>query len=326
MSMLTRRACLGALAAVPLIGQAQSASKYPTKPIRLIVPYPAGGGNDVLARGLKVHLENAWSQAIMVDNKPGGNGSLGTEVAAKAPGDGYTLLMGSIATHVTAPLIKGKAARYDPVKDFTPLAMVGTTPLILTVHPSVKANNLREFIALAKEKKDGITYASVGNGSAGHLAGVMFEQLAGVEMMHIPYKGISQASTELVGGLVDAAFSNVLNVLPLIRTGKLRAIGVTSPQALGILPNVPPISQALPKYAADLWWGLYGPAGIPADVVRMINSETNRYLELPESRKKWAEDGISLTPMSQSDFVKQMARDTSVWGNLISTRKITEES
>lgn len=326
MPFMTRRTCLGAIACAPFAAHAQAAGAYPSKTIRLVVPYPPGGGNDVLARGLKPSWEKAWGQAVLVDNKPGGNGTLGTEVVAKAPGDGYTLLMGSIATHVISPIIKGKNGRYDPVKEFTPVAMMGSTPLILTVHPSVRANNLREFIELAKAKRDGITYASVGLGSAGHLAGVMFEQLSGAEMLHIPYKGISQASTELVGGMVNAAFSNVLNVLPLIRTGKLRALGVTGSAPLAILPDVPPISQALPGYATELWWGLFGPAGMPGEVVAKVHAETNRYLDLPEMRRKWLEEGITLTPMSQPEFVRHIARDTARWGELITARKITEES
>lgn len=324
--LITRRASLGALALAPMAALSQAQSNFPSKVIRLVVPYPPGGGNDVLARGLKVHWERAWNQAVLVDNKPGGNGSLGTEVVSKLPGDGYTMLMGSIATHVTSPILKGKSGRYHPEKDFTPLAMVGSTPLILTVHPSVKANNLKEFIALAKAKPGSISYASVGSGSAGHLAGAMFEQLAGVDLLHVPYKGISQASTELVGGVVNAAFSNILNVLPLIRTGKLRALGMTGSQPLSILPDVPPISQVLPGYSADLWWGLFGPAGVPADIVKKVNEETNRYLNADEFRRKWAEDGISLTPMSQPDFVSQIARDTKRWADVIASRKITEES
>ena len=326
MNLITRRACLGAMAMVPFAGHTQTTAPFPSRVVKLVVPYPPGGGNDVLARGLKTHWEQKWGQAVIVDNKPGGNGTLGTEVVARAANDGYTVLMGSIATHVTSPLIKRQSSRYDPVKEFTPVAMIGSTPLILTVHPSVKANNLREFIALAKATREGVSYASVGNGSAGHLAGVMFEQLAGVEMLHVPYKGIAQASTDLAGGTVNAAFSNVLNVLPLIRTGKLRALGVTGPKSLDILPDVPPISQVLPGYAAELWWGLFAPAGIPADVARKMHEESNRYLELPEVKKKWAEEGITLTPMSQQEFAQQIARDTARWGELITTRKITEGS
>lgn len=322
---ISRRACVGFLAAagVPVAALAQSA--YPSKPIRLVVPYPPGGGNDVLARSIKVQWEK-WGQPVIVDNKPGGNGSLGTEVVAKSPGDGYTFLMGSVATHVISPALKGKSMRYDPVKEFTPIAVVGSTPLILTVHPSVKAHNLREFIALAKQKKDAITFASVGNGSAGHLAGALFEQMAGVEMLHVPYKGIAQATTDLTGGQVNAAFSNVLNVLPLIRTGKLRALGVTGAQPLEALPEVPPIAQALPGYSAELWWAVFGPAGLPADIVKKVHDETNTYLSAPEVRKRWAEEAITLLPMSRPEFLALIAKDTKRWTDLIVARRITEDS
>lgn len=326
MLTLNRRNCLAALAAASLHPWAFSqGSTYPSKVVKLVIPYPPGGGNDVLGRSLKTSWEQAWNQAVVVENKPGGNGALGTEVVAKSPGDGYTLLMGSIATHAINPALRGNALRYDPVKEFTPIAMVGSTPLILTVHPSVKANNLKEFIALAKTQKEGISYASVGNGSAGHLAGALFEQMAGIEMLHIPYRGISQASTELVGGMVNAAFSNVLNVLPLIRTGKLKALGITGTAPLEILPEVPPIAQALPGYSADLWWGVFGPAGMPADVVRKVHDETNRYLALPDSQAKWAKEGISLTPMTTAEFTAQIARDRKRWSDLITARKITGE-
>jgi tripartite-type tricarboxylate transporter receptor subunit TctC len=326
MTPISRRACLGLFAAAGMPYRAFAQGAYPSKPIRLVVPYPPGGGNDVLARSLKTHWEKAWSQAVVVENKPGGNGALGTEVVAKSPGDGYTLLMGSVATHVISPALKGKSTRYDPVKEFTPIAMVGSTPLILTVHPSVKANNLKEFIALAKTKKDLISFASVGNGSAGHLAGALFEQMAGVEMLHVPYKGISQASTELIGGLVNAAFSNVLNVLPLIRSGKLRALGVTGAQPLAILPEVAPIAQTLPGYSAELWWAVFGPAGLPADVVKRVRDETNAYLTLPEMKTKWTEEGITLAPMTGPEFSALIARDTKRWTDLILARRITEDS
>lgn len=329
MSDVSRRAALMSLAAAPWWAHTEAHAQpaaYPNKGIRLVVPYPPAGGNDVLARGIKAQWEKAWNQTVVVENKPGGNGTLGTEIVAKAPGDGYTLLMGSIATHVITPAMKGKNSRYHPTQDFTPVALVGNTPLILTVHPSVKANNLQEFIALAKAKPDSISYASVGNGSAGHLAGALFEQMAGVQMLHIPYKGIAQASTELVGGQVNAAFSNVLNVLQQVRAGKLRALGVTSAQPLAILPDVPAIGKVLPGYLTELWWGLFAPAGMPEAAVRKVNEETNRYLNDPESRKRWAEDGIALTPMSPADFGKLIAQDTQRWGDLITRRKITEES
>lgn len=327
MQTLTRRNCLGALAAFTTIPQAWAASPadYPQKIVKLVVPYPPGGGNDVLARAIKAQWEKAWGQAVIAENRPGANGALGSEVVARSPGDGYTLLMGSVATHAIAPALRKNALRYDARKDFVPVAMVGSTPLILTVHPSVKANTLQEFIALARQKPGGVSYASVGNGSAAHLAGALFEHLTGTDLLHVPYKGISQASTELVGGLVNAAFSNILNVLPLIKTGKVRALGVTGTAPLDILPGVPPIAEAIPGYAVELWWGLFAPAGTPAEITRRINEETNRYLSGAEAKSRWATEGITLTPMSQDQFGMVLTRDAKKWADVITVRKIVEE-
>jgi tripartite-type tricarboxylate transporter receptor subunit TctC len=327
MQTLTRRHCLGALAALTTAPQAWAnpQTDYPQKVVKLVVPYPPGGGNDVLARAIKAQWEKAWGQAVIADNRPGANGALGSEVVARSPGDGYTLLMGSVATHAIAPALRKGALRYDARKDFVPVAMVGSTPLILTVHPSVKANTLQEFIALARQKPGELSYASVGNGSAAHLAGALFEHLTGTDLLHVPYKGISQASTELVGGLVNAAFSNILNVLPLIKTGKVRALGITGTTPLDILPGVPPLAEAIPGYSVELWWGLFAPAGTPADITRRINEETNRYLSGTEAKARWATEGITLTPMSQDQFGTVLARDAKKWADVIAARKIVEE-
>ncbi len=324
---ISRRNCLSTLVASSLApwAWAQGSPAYPQKIIKLVVPYPPGGGNDVLARSVKTQWEKAWGQTVIVENKPGANGSLATEGVARTPGDGYTLLMGSVATHAITPALRKGSLRYDAAKDFVPVAMVGSTPLVLTVNPSVKANNLKEFIALAKQSPGQLSYASVGNGSAGHLAGALFEHLTGTDLMHVPYKGISQASTELVGGLINAAFSNVLNVLPLIKTGKLRALGVTSATPLDVLPGVPAIADSVPGYSVELWWGLFAPTGTPADIVRRLNEESNRYLSTPEAKSRWAGEGITLTPMSTEQFAAVVARDSKKWAEVISARKIAEE-
>jgi len=323
---LSRRAvAIGLAAAASAPWAWAQGTSYPHNVIKFIVPYPPGGGNDVLARSLKVQWEKAWGKAVIVENRPGANGSIATEGVARAPADGYTLLMGSVATHAITPALRRTKLRYDAKKDFLPVAMVGSTPLILTVSNGVKAQNVAEFIALAKRSPDQITFASVGNGSAGHLAGALFEQMAGVELVHVPYKGVSQTSTELVGGQVMAAFSNVLNVLPLIRTGKIRALGVTGTAPLDILPDVPPIGQTLPGYAVDLWWGIFAPAGTPPDIVRKLHDESNKYLSSAEEKAKWAKDGITLTPMSLEEFSNVLSRDGKKWADVIAARKIIEE-
>ena len=329
MTALTRRSALIALTALSTATTAPWAwsqtTPYPKTIVKFVVPYPPGGGNDVLARSIKVQWEKAWGQAVVVENRAGANGSIATEQVARAANDGYTLIMGSVATHAISPALRRTNLRYDAKKDFVPVAMVGSTPLILTVHPSMPANNVKEFIALAKKTPNTITYASVGNGSAGHLAGVLFEQLGGVDLVHIPYKGISQGSTELAGGQVQAAFSNVLNVLPLIKTGKLKAIGVTGNAPLDILPGVPPIGQSIPGYSVELWWGIFAPAGTSAEIVKKIHDESNKYLVNPAEQVKWAKDGITLTPMSTEDFTTVLARDSKKWADVIASRKISEE-
>jgi tripartite-type tricarboxylate transporter receptor subunit TctC len=301
------------------------AAPYPKGLVKFVVPFPPGGGNDLLARAIKHQWEKAWGQPVIVDNRPGANGAIATEGVAKSTGDGHTLLMGSVATHAIAPALRRGNLRYDAQRDFLPVALVGSTPLILTVNPEVKANTVQEFIALAKRRPGEITFASVGNGSAAHLAGALFEHMAGVDLVHVPYKGISQASTELAGGQVMAAFSNVLNVLPLIRTGKLRALGVTGTAPLDVLPSVPPIGQALPGYAVELWWGIFAPAGTPADVVRKLHDETNRYLERTEEKARWAKEGITLTPVPIEEFSAVLARDFKKWADVITSRKIAAE-
>jgi tripartite-type tricarboxylate transporter receptor subunit TctC len=323
---LNRRSALTALAAATLPPWAQAqATTYPKGVIKFVVPYPPGGGNDVLARSIKTQWEKAWGQAVIVENRAGANGLIATEGVARAPNDGYTLLMGSVATHAISPALRRTKLRFDANKDFMPVAMVGSTPLVLTVHPSVAANNVKEFVALARKTPGQITYASVGNGSAGHLAGALFEQLAGVDLVHIPYKGISQASTELAGGQVNAAFSNVLNVLPLIKTGKLKALGITGTAPLDILPDARPIGEALPGYAVELWWGIFAPAGTPTDIVRKLHEESNKYLSNTAEKAKWAHDGITLTPMSIDEFTAVLARDGKKWADVIAARKIVEE-
>jgi tripartite-type tricarboxylate transporter receptor subunit TctC len=214
-------AAIGAEASRRAAAQTDAAADFPNRPIRMIVPYPPAGGNDLLARAIKAPLETRWSQPIVVENRPGANGTIATEAVAKGPADGYALLMGSTATHAINPALYRRLG-YHPVRDFTPVAQVGSTPLILTAHPSVPAATVAEIIALAKARPGDLSFASVGNGSVGHLAGQLFQDAAGVEMLHVPYRGIAQASTELLAGLVKTAFSNVVNVLPFIREGNPR--------------------------------------------------------------------------------------------------------
>ena len=295
---------------------ADPAAEFPARPIRMVVPYPPGGGNDLLARAIKAPLEMRWNQPIVVENRPGANGTIATELVAKGAADGYTLLMGSTATHAINPALYRRLG-YDAVRDFAPVAMVGSTPLILTVHPSVPARSVAELIALAKARPGEISFASVGNGSVGHLAGQMFQGAAGIEMMHVPYRGIAQASTELLAGLVKTAFSNVVNVLPFIRDGKLRPLAVTTSARSAVLPEVPTIAETLPGFDVPLWWGVFAPAQTPAPVVAKLNGAIRTVLADRELLARWADEAITLTPGTPQDFAAQIAADIPRWAEAV---------
>jgi len=325
--MIKRRAALACLAA-PLAALAPGAwgasDDFPAKNITLVVPYPAGGANDLLARGVKVQWEAAWGRSVLIENKPGGYGSIGTEFVSRQPGDGHSLLMGSVATHAINPALYPKH-RYSAERDFVPVAYMGSTPLILTVHPSLGVKTVQELIAYAKKHPGKLSYASVGLGSAAHLSAELFKQKAGVDIVHVPYRGISQASTDLVGGQIEMAFSNVLNVLPYLQTGKLVALGITGRDRLAVLPKIPPIGDTLPGYEVDLWWGVFAPAKTPQAVVDKLNAEANRYLDSKETRARWEREGITLAPMSSTQFKELVARDATKWTQVIKDAKVVAE-
>lgn len=325
--MIKRRAalaCLAAALAALAPGAWGASDDFPTKNITLVVPYPAGGANDLLARGVKVQWEAAWGKSVLIENKPGGYGSIGTEFVSRQPGDGHSLLMGSVATHAINPALYPKH-RYSAERDFVPVAYMGSTPLILTVHPSLGVKTVQELIAYAKKHPGKLSYASVGLGSAAHLSAELFKQKAGVDIVHVPYRGISQASTDLVGGQIEMAFSNVLNVLPYLQTGKLVALGITGKDRLAVLPKIPPIGDTLPGYEVDLWWGVFAPAKTPQAVVDKLNAEANRYLDSKETRARWEREGITLAPMSSTQFKELVARDATKWTQVIKAAKVVAE-
>jgi tripartite-type tricarboxylate transporter receptor subunit TctC len=296
--------------------QPDAAADFPSRPIRMVVPYPPGGGNDLLARAIKAPLESRWNQPIVVENRPGANGTIATEAVAKGAADGYTLLMGSTATHAINPSLYRRLG-YDALRDFAPVALVGSTPLIITVHPSVPAKSVAELVSLAKAQPGRLSFASVGNGSVGHLAGQMFQNVAGIEMLHVPYRGIAQASTEMLSGLVKMGFSNVVNVLPFIREGQLRPIAVTSPARSPVLPDVPTVAETLPGFDVPLWWGVFAPSRTPKPVVAKLNTAVRQVLQDPELQARWAGEAITLTPGTPEDFTKVLAADTPRWAEAV---------
>jgi tripartite-type tricarboxylate transporter receptor subunit TctC len=323
MNSLSRRALLlaAACAAAPFTVTAQQpAGSFPNRPIRLIVPFPPGGSVDPLARVIGQRMTETFGQQVVVDNRPGGNTVIGTEATAKAPADGYTLLL-TATSHVTNPQLLPTS--YDPIKDFVPVATVSTSDMILVVHPSVPASNLKELLALAKAKPGALNFSSAGSGNPNHLAGELMNMMAGVKTTHVPYKGGGPAITDLIGGQVQFSFGSPIIVLPMIKAGKLKAIAVTSPQRMAVLPQVPTMAESgLPGYEVRVWYAVLAPAGTPKDVVAKLGTEINRIMALPETKEKLDAAGMERLSMPTDKFEAQMKSDMEKFGQIIKTANV----
>src|SRR3954454_10954480 len=261
-----------AFAAVLLLWSAAAVGQYPTKPIHLIVPFPPGGGNDTVARAIAQQISPELGQPVVIDNRPGAGGSVGAELAAKAPADGYTLFLAGVGSHAVNPNLHRKLP-YDAIKDFTPITLIASAPSVLVVNPSVPARTVAEFTAYARANPGKLNYASNGNGSAAQLAAAMYEWMAGVKMVHVPYKGIAPAMTDLLSGVVQLMFGTIVALVPHIQAGKLRALAVTSVKRSALLPEVPTLAESgLPEYEAGSWYGILAPAGTPPDIIAKLNT------------------------------------------------------
>ncbi len=295
-------------------GAAQSA--YPQKPIRIISPFAAGGGNDAFLRTLAPKLTENLKQQIIIDTRAGANGIVGTEIAARAAPDGYTLIL--IPTNHTVNASLYAKLPYDSIKDFTPVSLAGSSPLVVAVHPSLPAKNLKELIAFAKARPGQVTYGSAGVGSSGHLAGVLFESLTGTSLTHIPYKGMSLAATDLIGGQVSTTFGTSLSVVPHVRSGRLRALATTGATRMLALPDVPTVAElGVTGYEAGLWYGFVGPARIPADIVKRLNTEIVAVLALPEIRDRLLGQGVEARPTTPEEFARLIASDIARWAVVV---------
>ena len=273
-------------ALVACAGTASAQSTYPAKAIRYVVPFPAGGPLDIVARALGQELNKSWNQPIIIDNRPGAGGNIGADLVAKAPADGYTILMGAVSTHAINVTLYSKLP-YDPVRDFAPVTLITSVPNVLVVHPSVPAISVKELIALAKAKPGQLNFASGSTGSAGHLAGELFKTMAGVNMVHIPYKGAAPAVVDLLGGHVSLMFDNMSSALPNIKSGRVRALAVTTLKRSPLLPQLPTISEAgLRGFDISTWFGIFAPAGTPPDIVARLNTETVRILNTREMKER----------------------------------------
>ena len=293
------------------------AQTYPSKPIRMIVPFPPGGTTDILARAIGAELTKAWGQPVVIENRPGAGGNIGSEAVARSPGDGYTLLMGTVGTHGINPSLYKKMP-YDAVKDFAPVTLVALVPNILVVHPSVPAKSVAELIALAKKQPGKLTYASSGNGTSIHLSGALFESLAGVQMVHVPYKGSAPAVTDLLGGQVNMMFDNMPSALPHVKAGKLRALGVTSAKRSPAVPDVPTIAEAGVKgYEASSWFGVLAPATTPKDIVAKLNAEIAKSLGTPEMKEKLSSQGAEPVGNTPEQFGAFIRAEIDKWAKVV---------
>lgn len=299
--------------AVTLEVRAQS---YPSKPIRVIVPFTPGGSNDVLARVIGEKIQQEWKQPVVVENKPGAGGNIGAEAVAKAAPDGYTFLIAANNILAINPSLYDKVP-FDPVKDFAPVTLLGNVPIVLVVNPSFPAKSVKELIALGKTG-DGLTYASGGSGTPQHLSAELFKSMTGVKMTHVPYKGNAPAVTDLMGGQVQMLFSPINSVLPHIKSGKLRALAVASDARLSSLPEVPTIAEAgVPGYRSDIWIALVAPAGTSRDIVSKMQQEVAKALAQPDVKEKLLAQGIEPTSSSPEQLNGLIRTDLARWTKVV---------
>ena len=317
--MKTRCALLVlALAAALPAAQAQT-GKWPDKPVRVIVPFPAGGTTDVMARTFAPRLAEEYGQQFIVDNRGGAGGAIGAEIAARANPDGYTIIVVTSSYAPNAALYK---LPYDPVKGIAPISMISILPFILVVHPSVKANNLKEFIELARAQPGVLNFGSPGTGSTPHLAGELFQQMTGTKFVHVAYKGDGPALTDLLGGQIQTLLATELVLGAQIKAGKLRALAVTTAKRSPAMPELPAIGELVPGYAVDGWAGMWAPAGTPREVIARLNQSVARILKLPEVQERLRAGGAEPAHSTPEGFAQAITRDIATWSKVVKARNI----
>jgi tripartite-type tricarboxylate transporter receptor subunit TctC len=308
----------GALAAFALgLSGGAFAQAWPSRPIRLVIPFPAGGSTDIVGRLMGEKLSQGLGQPVVIDNRGGAGGTTGSDLVAKSPPDGYTILMGTSSTHAIAGSLYSRLP-YDPVRDFAPISMIGTATILMVVHPSVPAKNVAEFIALAKSKPGQVMFGSTGNGSVSHLTGEYFKSMAGVDLQHVPYKGDSPMTIDLVANRVQVAFGTAVAFLPYVQSGKLRALAVTDAKPSPVAPDLPTVAASgLPGFEALQWFGLFAPAGTPKDVLARLSAETRKVLQMHDVQEKLQSLGIQIAGGSPDQFAGFMRSETTKWGKIV---------
>jgi tripartite-type tricarboxylate transporter receptor subunit TctC len=291
------------------------ADQYPSRPVRLIIPFPPGGSNDVVGRLVAGQLSERLGQQVFVDNRGGAGGVIGTEAAANAAADGYTLLIVSIAHAVNPALYK---LNYDPVRSFSPITILASGPNVLAVNPHLPVNSVKDLIALAREKPGAVEYASAGVGSFQHMGGELFKLMAGVDILHVPYKGGGPAMSDVISGHVKVIFSSLIQTTPFIQSGQLKALGTGGVKRSPVLPDVPTIAEAgVPGYAAENWWGIVAPAGTPVPIIERLQGDIQAVLQSPSLQQQFAREGASSPEMSSAEFASYIETEIAKWRRVV---------
>jgi tripartite-type tricarboxylate transporter receptor subunit TctC len=312
---LSKHLAIAALALTAVSG-AYAQTDYPNKPIHIVVTFTTGGAPDILARLIGERLQAAWGQSVIIDNKPGAGGNTGADSVAKAPPDGYTVVLGTVGTHSINGALYKKMP-YDMVKDFAPITLLATTPNMLVVHPDVPAKTLKEFIALGK-KEGKMTFASSGSGTSIHVSGELFKTMTGIDMTHIPYKGRASAIPDVLGGRVTMMFDNMPSSLPLVKDGKLRALGVTSAKRSAAAPEIPTLAESgLPGFEAVSWFAMFAPANTPKPIVDKLQAEVSRILKSPEISKKLLEIGLDPAGGTPAELAEYQKSEITKWAKVV---------
>ncbi|KRH99887.1 tripartite tricarboxylate transporter substrate binding protein [Curvibacter sp. PAE-UM] len=301
-----------------------SAQTWPAKPLRLVVPFPAGGATDILSRALSQELARKLGQSIVVDNKPGAGGTIGALAAAQAPADGYTLLLTTSSTHSIGPAINPRMP-YNAEADFTPIVYVASSPQVILVPMTSPAKNLREFIDHARKNPGRLNYASSGNGTISNLSTENFKAQSGTFLVHIPYRGTGLSIADLISGKVDVLFDSIVSGMPHVRDGKLRALAVTSPKRSTLAPELPAVSELLPGFESVTWFGIYGPRGLPPEIVTRVNQAVNAALAEPDLKDRFARLGAETTGGTPQAFAAVVKAESAKWKKVITERKITAD-
>jgi tripartite-type tricarboxylate transporter receptor subunit TctC len=309
----------GAVIGVALLAFAAAqpaAAAYPEKPITLVVPWAPGGTTDILARVLAEHMTRSLGQPAVVENKPGASGNIGSAIVARAKPDGYTLLVGTMSTHAINPALMANMP-FKGVEDFTPLAKIAFVLNTMVVHQSVPAKSVAEFVAHARANPEKVAFASAGPGSTNHLSAVLLERATGIKMLHVPYKGGAPAIADTAAGHVQLFFSAATQTMPHVKAGSVRLLGVTEAKRSALVPEIPTVGETVPGYELAVWYGAFGPAGMPADIADRLNAEINRIMALPDVKAKMSGIGVDVLDETRAQFAEALKRDYERYGQLI---------